>query len=230
MPVKGKISIPVKIVISFGVLVTAAVSIASLTGALQVYPRSSAANKPTLAPENYLVATNMIQCKRFDFIVFKRLETTFGNHFIFRVCGVGGDTVEIKNGTLYVNGKNADQSLNLNYLYQLSMSDFNRLDDKYPFDLDEFITMPNGDSVALYSNRQQLESLQLAGQRIINNELNPDIEAIFGQPWSANRFGPVIVPPRKYFVLGDNRDNALDSRFIGFVDEKDRVGTIIYKF
>ena len=39
-----------------------------------------------------------------------------------------------------------------------------------------------------------------------------------------DNFGPVTVPPKSIFVMGDNRDESLDSRFWGFVNLKDVEG------
>jgi len=41
---------------------------------------------------------------------------------------------------------------------------------------------------------------------------------------SSRVFGPVTVPEGSYFMLGDNRDNSADSRYIGFVPRPNIVG------
>jgi signal peptidase I len=41
---------------------------------------------------------------------------------------------------------------------------------------------------------------------------------------SLNNFGPMIIPPGHYYMMGDNRDNSADSRFFGLVERRRIVG------
>lgn len=83
------------------------------------------------------------------------------------------------------------------------------------------------------------EKVQIIQNRIyINDEMIPDPWGYFKRDGLSaeeyesiiENFGPVVVPQSTLFVMGDNRDNSLDSRFWGFLPLKDVVGKalIIY--
>ena len=48
------------------------------------------------------------------------------------------------------------------------------------------------------------------------------------RPSPARNFGPVIVPTGQYLLLGDDRDNSMDSRYLGFFPRNEIVGRSHY--
>jgi len=45
-----------------------------------------------------------------------------------------------------------------------------------------------------------------------------------------DNFGPITIPEGRYFMMGDNRENSMDSRWWGYLDREDIIGRafIIY--
>ncbi len=96
--------------------------------------------------------------QRGDIIVFKFPEDE-SKDFIKRVIGLPGDSVEVRNKRVWVNG-------------QLLVEPY----------------------------------VQHVDPNVLPHQVQP-----------RDNLGPLIVPPESYFVMGDNRDQSLDSRFWGYV-------------
>jgi signal peptidase I len=219
-----------------GALLCAIYILAKFTGALVPYTIPSTANQPSLKLGSYIYTSNLIQPKKFDFICFKGLDIINQKEalFSYRLCGVGGDKIEIKNAVLFVNDVNVDKELNLSFLYKIprgyvlrmlneekiSEADL-KLDYQNSIQLDTNFVFLSGDIIKEYKLEAYPKVLEY------EKSINEAIKNIFNQDWNADNFGPIKVPENEYFLLGDNRHNAHDSRFIGFIKKEQIVSVVL---
>jgi signal peptidase I len=68
------------------------------------------------------------------------------------------------------------------------------------------------------------ETVEIRGKQVLINGVALDEPYAVYSDWPVGRlgererFGPVVVPPDRLFMMGDNRDHSMDSRVWGFLD------------
>lgn len=216
------------ILISIGILF-GFLMIVRLTKVIQFYKAPTIGNEPSIKKNGGMLGSRFITPKRLDFIWFIG-ETPFGRLLnVYRLCGLPGDIVEIKNGILFVNDKNIDNDLKLSHNYIVTQNEFEKI--KSLLEVDKgFVIRLSADSlsVPLPDDFAKENNLQAKRQILLQSFKDSTISRVFNKDWNSDNFGPVKVPNNAYFILGDNRHHALDSRYQGFIDKKDFSSTVFW--
>lgn len=217
------------IVITFSTVAVILIAL-RLSNVFNYFEVKSSVNEPNLKFGSQVFTSKIFPPDYFDFVLFKSPEINFSSSFImFRLIGKEGDTIEINEGVVYKNGENMDLDIDLAHSYKLASKDYNSIKEsgyviesspKRQISVDSII-VDIEDRFAKTDDRIK---------RVISNPqfTDEDISQEYGNNWNKDSFGPVVVPKDKIFLLGDNRDNAYDSRFIGFVDKSEVTGTLIW--
>jgi signal peptidase I len=179
-------------------------------------------NKFIFAPGPRLPFLPQREIKRGDIIVFKypgnpndperdRQEDNipYKVNYVKRVIGLPGETVEIKGLHVYIDGK----------ILPEHMIVAENINDKAPLKIVEDTPRQGNEAWNVYYFSRTVAAAR-QGQEV---GLSPDFHyAIQGQP--------AKVPDNSYFVMGDDRDNSLDSRAWGFVPRDLIIGRAMFVY
>lgn len=216
------------------------------TGMLQYYKIPIPSSEPNIKQGEKVFVSNLKDPAPYKFIVFtSKYEDSInmvfmpdykpGSRYIHRLCSIPGDVIEMKNGILFVNNRNFDSGLNLNKSYKITNTEF------YSIEQDDIIAGETAGSMQMISNNTAIVTFDTVLLKKYASKINP-LQYIMpisqngcfkwnnkDHIWSADNFGPLKIPADCYFVLGDNRHNALDSRYIGYVKKENILGVVLNK-
>ena len=153
-------------------------------------PTGNMAN--TLIPGDYLLVTKRFgEVRRGDIIVFKFPKDPKVT-YLKRVIGLPGDDVQLKGRAVWVNGQPLPEQHVMVKLDSPALSLLPEIRVEPP---------PPGARYRVYFDAEQEPAEMTTGP--------------FGEMYGLAT--PAKVPPDSFFVLGDCRDNSMDSRYWGFV-------------
>jgi len=139
--------------------------------------------------------------KRGDVMVF-RYPPKPTLDYIKRVVGVPGDEVAYLNKRLTINGQPVEEKRVADFFDPDAMRYFKQFEEKL------------GDKTHRLLNDDERPAFVPGVEEFPNKEnCRYSVEGVVCK-----------VPPGTYFMMGDNRDNSLDSRYWGFVPDKNIVG------
>jgi signal peptidase I len=172
---------------------------------------------------------------RGDVVVFEypggrdEIRTSESVNYIKRCIGIPGDTVKIESGFVYVNkmlapfpqhGVPSDHPGGIFLRQQKEM--FPQGSAYTDVDYGPIIVPKQGALIALH--RASIEQWQVLIERE-GHTVQTSADTIFVDGRATSTYA---IQQNYYFVLGDNRDNSLDSRYWGFVPDDHLIGEALF--